>query len=77
MFKKVIFFIFGTSQIDTCAIAGLVLNSINSSHIAVRLLPICYSIGINYLKRHMTYIVLWIKVSESFFNFLTQFRKSK
>ena len=24
----------------------------------------------------MTYIVLWIKVSESFFNFLAQFRKS-
>ena len=35
--KKVILFIFGTSQNDTYAIAGLVLNSINSSHIAVRL----------------------------------------
>ena len=73
--KKVILFIFGTSWDDTYAIAGLVLNSINSSHIAVRLWPICYSIGIKHLKRHMTYIVLWIKVSKSFFNFLAQFRK--
>ena len=75
--KEVILFIFGTSWDDTYAIAGLVLNSINSSHIAVRLWPICYSIGIKHLKRHMTYIVLWIKVSKSFFNFLAQFRKSK
>ena len=34
--KKVILFVFGTSQNDTYAIAGLVLNSINSFHIVVR-----------------------------------------